>query len=253
MPNSITLVNHATVLIRLGEIAVLTDPIYSRTISYFFPRVQKAGIPFNDLPAVDHILISHHDYDHLNLKTLRRLRRRGSSGVILPRGLASYARRAGFERIVEMSVWEEFEENGLRITSVPAKHVSNIKARDDNRSACCGYVLQTDSRCVYFAGDTGYADFFQELGDRFSIDVALLPIGAYKPYNWFKDLHLHPTAATQAFLDLRAKHLVPIHWGTFWISDEPMGEPPVLLRHEAEQRSVQDRIHILKNGEQFVF
>jgi L-ascorbate metabolism protein UlaG (beta-lactamase superfamily) len=122
----------------------------------------------------------------------------------------------------------------------------------DKRPAC-GYVIQSDDSTVYFSGDTGYGEFFKEIGTRFSIDLALLPIGAYKPYDWFKEIHLNPYSALQAFLDLKAKHLIPIHWGTFKISDEPIKEPPILLMQEAERRRVNERIHVLDNGESFVF
>lgn len=253
MPATITLINHATVLIQVGAINILTDPIYSRTVSYLFPRLKKPGIAFNDLPSIDRILISHGDYDHLNMKTLRRLRRRQDSTIIFPKGLGFHGHRTGFQHIVEMNWWEELESDGLKVTCVPAKHVSKRKPRDPRASACCGYIIQADHRTVYFAGDTAYADFFTELGSRFTVDVALLPVGAYKPEKWFRNLHLHPATAVQAFLNLRARHLVPIHWGTFWISDEPMAEPPQLLLAEAERFEIRDRVHILNNGESLQF
>jgi len=249
MTDSITLINHATVLIQLGGISFLTDPIYSLTVSYLFPRMQKPGIPFKELPSIDHILLSHSDYDHLNMKTLRRLQRRGTSTIVLPKGLGSYGNKAGFPEIVEMSSWEDFERDGLRITCVPAKHVSKRKPGDLSAAACCGYVIRANNRAVYFAGDTAYADFFKEIGSRYEIDAALLPIGAYKPEKWFKNVHLHPVTALQAFRDLRARQLVPIHWGTFWISDEPMAEPPRVLLAEAKRCGIEDKIRILKNGE----
>lgn len=113
--------------------------------------------------------------------------------------------------------------------------------------------MKSNDRVVYFSGDTGYGEFLKEIAAKFSIDVALLPIGAYKPYDWLKDIHLNPKTAIQAFLDLRATHLVPIHWGTFKISDEPIGEPPMLLTQEAKRAELQDRVHIPRNGERFTF
>jgi L-ascorbate metabolism protein UlaG (beta-lactamase superfamily) len=249
MPDSITLINHSTLLLQLGGMNILTDPIYSWTISFLFPRLQKPGIPFDKLPPIDYILISHSDYDHLNMRTLWRLHRKRASTIVFPRGLGAYGRKAGFEEIIEMNWWESFERDGLKITCVPAKHTSKRKPWDSSASACCGYIVQHNNRTVYFAGDTAYADFFTEIGGRFSVDVALLPIGAYKPEKWFKNLHLHPASATQAFEDLRAQLLVPIHWGTFWISDEPMAEPPQMLRAEGERRGIAHKIHVLANGE----
>ena len=249
MPDSITLINHATVLFRLGQINILTDPIYSRTVSLLFPRLQRPGIALVDLPSIDFILISHSDYDHLNMKTLRRLRRKRASTIIFPKGLGFYGRKAGFGDIVEMSWWETIDRTGLRVTCVPARHRSKRRPDEAISSACCGYVVECGGRTLYFAGDTAYGDLFAEIGHRFNIDVGLLPIGAYKPEKWLRNLHLDPVRAIQAFLDLRAQRLVPIHWGTFWISDEPMAEPPRMLRAEAERMGITERVHLLANGE----
>ncbi len=253
MPDTITLINHATVLIQLGGVNFLTDPVYSRSIGFFFPRLQKAGIPFDQLPRIHTILLSHSDYDHLNMKTLRRLSRRDDPLLVVPTGLAAYGTRAGFRRVIELRSWEVHEDSGARITAVPANHLSKRRPGDPSSAACTGYVMEANGRLVYFAGDTAYGEFFREIGSRAMIDVALLPIGAYKPEKWFKNLHLHPATAVQAFRDLRAAHLIPFHWGTFWISDEPMHEPPLKLMEEARKSGVGDRVHVLKNGESFTF
>ncbi len=253
MSCSITLVNHATVLIQLDGVNILTDPVYSNTISFFIPRLRKPGIPFDDLPPIHLILVSHSDYDHLNLRTLRRLRKRHRASIVVPNGLANYARRTGFEKVIEMNWWDEKAPDDILVTSVPAQHSGTRMLVDRGKSLACGYVLQSKSSSVYFAGDTGYGGFLKEIGAKFSLDVALLPIGSYKPYEWFKDIHLSPQSAVQAFLDLQAKNLVPIHWGTFKISDEPMSEPPILIAQEAEKAGVRERIHILENGGRFEF
>ena len=253
MTNAITLINHASLLIQLGELNILTDPVYSWTIAFLFPRLQKAGIPFRDLPPINTILVSHTDYDHLNLRTLRRLRQRSDTDIVVPTRVGPYCTMAGFSNVVELDPWQSFNKPGIRITSVPAKHVSKRKPGDPATNACAGFVVEANGRTVYFSGDTAYADFFRDIGTRFRIDVALLPIGAYKPEKWFKNLHLHPATALQAFEDLNAGHMVPFHWGTFWISDEPMSEPPAMLRAEAERRGLLSRVHILRNGERFEF
>ena len=253
MSDSITFINHATVLIQLNGTTILTDPVFSFSVSYFLPRFKKPGIALKDLPPVDIILISHNHYDHLNLRSLRRLARRSSSRVVLTRGNASYARRAGFTDITELDWWEEAQLEEIVVTCVPAKHFSGRKPWDRNKSVYGGYVIQSDDKSVYFAGDTAYHGFLGELGEKFSLDVALLPIGAYKPHNWFKNIHLNPKSAVQAFLDCKANHLIPIHWGTFKISDEPMAEPPRLLREEALRAGIADRVHILDNGGRFEF
>jgi L-ascorbate metabolism protein UlaG (beta-lactamase superfamily) len=251
--NKITFINHASALIQLNGVNILTDPVYSRTVSFFLVRLKPPGIPIQQLPPLHHILISHNHYDHLNLRTLRRLRRRHEASILFPRGVARYGKRAGFQHVAELSWWETFVTDGLKITCVPAKHFSGRMLWDHNRSLACGYVIESHGITVYYAGDTAYGEFLKEIAARFSIDVALLPIGAYKPYEWFKNIHMHPKQAVQALLDLRAKHLVPIHWGTFKISDEPRAEPPILLRQEAERLGLGHQVHILDNGESFEF
>ncbi|MFH0990263.1 MAG: MBL fold metallo-hydrolase [bacterium] len=249
--NTITYINHATVLIQFEDYTILTDPVYTLAISYYIPRLRKRGIPFDELPPIDFILLSHNDYDHLNMKTLRQLSRKNQSTVLVPRGLKNYGVRAGFSTVQEMEWWERSEFENLTITCVPAKHRGTRMFWDRNRSIACGYCIEYEGACIYFAGDTAYSPDFKALGEKFNIDVALLPIGAYKPFDWFKDIHLNPKTAIQAMADLRAKHLVPIHWGTFKISDELMSEPPEWLRSEAVEYGVSEQVHILKNGEKF--
>jgi L-ascorbate metabolism protein UlaG (beta-lactamase superfamily) len=244
------MINHATVLLEIGGVTILTDPIYSWTIGFIIPRFRKPGILFNDLPPIDVVLISHNHHDHLNLRTLRRLRRKRQSMVIVPPGLRTYVHRAGFENIRELNWWEGSICGDVVIHSVPAKHWGK-RTVWEGEVGYCGYVVEGNGESIYFAGDTGYGSHFAEIGRRFSLEVALLPIGAYKPYAWFKNIHLNPSTAVRAFADLGAKHLVPIHWGTFKISDEPLGEPPRLLEEEAGRVEISPRLHILRNGESF--
>lgn len=253
MENKITFINHATVLIQLHGMSFLTDPVYTKTVSYILPRFKPPGVPFEQLPSIDCILISHNHYDHLNFKTLRRLREKRQSTIILPKRNGKYARRLGFEHIVELDWWETYELHGVKITCVPAKHTSGRGVFDMNRALFAGYVLEADGKCVYFAGDSAYDQFFRYFSSRFSIDVALLPIGAYRPRSWFKHIHMSPEEAVKAFLDMNAKYLIPIHWGTFKISDEPMSEPPMLLRKEVERLKISKSVYILNNGECFSF
>lgn len=250
MACSITLVNHATVLIQIDGCNIITDPIYSNTISFFIPRLKRPGIPFSKLPPIHLILISHSDYDHLNFRTLRRLRRRDFPTIVFPKNLGKYGKRTGFKDVVELNPWEEFRFNSAHLTCVPAQHSGTRMLWD--KTPACGYVIASRNGTIYFSGDTGYGPFLKEIGARFSIDVALLPIGAYRPYEWFRNIHLHPTTALQAFVDLKARHLIPVHWGTFKISDEPLKEPPRLLAQEAERLGMRDRVHILDHGKRFV-
>ncbi len=249
MLSSLTLINHASILIRLGEAAILTDPTYAWSVGIVAPRMQRPGIPFGELPPIDLILISHNDYDHLHLRTLRHLRRRRSSTIVVPVGDGRYARRAGYEDIREMRWWDVCTAGNVRVTAVPAKHKTRRMPLQRVKDLCCGYVIEQDGSAVYFAGDTGYGEHFAEIGTRFRLQAAILPIGAYKPHDWFRDVHLNPRTAVQAFLDLKAEMLIPMHWGTFKISDEPLEEPPRWLIEEADHAGVAERVRVLRNGE----
>ena len=160
-----------------------------------------------------------------------------------------YAEDAGFTSVIEMKEWDVYEDDQLRITCVPAKHKSNRTLFQRDKRLCCGYIIESPGNIIYFAGDTGHGYHFKEISSRFNITTALLPIGAYKPENWFKEIHLNPTTAIQAFIDLKAEMFIPMHWGTFKISDEPLQEPPLLLQEEAKRRGIPDKIRILKNGD----
>lgn len=248
MRTRITFINHASVLIQIDDMNIITDPIYARSVGWIVPRMQKPGIPFDNLPRIDQILISHNDYDHLNMQTLRRLCRTHQSNVLVPNGDAKYARKAGFYHVHEMNLWETFECNHAQITCVPAKHKSNRRPLQCKKQLCCGYVIESANPTIYFAGDTGYGEHFKEISSRFSLRIAILPIGAYKPHNWFKEIHLDPRTAIQAFIDLKADILIPMHWGTFKISDEPLREPPLLLLEEAKRIGITDKVRVLENG-----
>lgn len=248
---TVTFINHATVLIRIDGTTLLTDPVFSKTVGFIIPRLRAPGISLNRLPDVDATLISHADYDHLNLKSLRAIRRRNTQSIVLPRGLGSYGRRLDFPEVFELDLWQKVEIRGARITCVPAQHSSSRIPWNRKRALACGYVIEAGDGTVYFAGDTGYGEHFKEIGRRFALDVVLLPIGAYKPERWFRNIHLNPATAISAFRDLGARELVPIHWGTFKISDEPMREPPQWLRIEAERAGLAGRIHILENGDKY--
>jgi len=251
MSDRITFINHATVQIELGGRTILTDPVYSLSVSYLLPRLKRPGVPFDSLPPINIVAVSHNHYDHLNFRTLRNLRQRDKPAIIISTGDGKYARRLGFSQIHEMKWWETIEEGKVRVTCVPSRHFSGRTPWNRNTSGVSGYVFEANGKAVYFGGDTALGDFFSELGKRFSLDVALLPIGAYKPYNWFRDIHLNPATAVKAFIQCKAQYLIPIHWGTFKISDEPMSEPPKLLREEARKAGIEARVKILDNGEGF--
>jgi L-ascorbate metabolism protein UlaG (beta-lactamase superfamily) len=248
---SLTWIGHATALIQAGGMSILTDPIFSETISGFFRRLAPPGVLGWLLPRIDVVVISHNHRDHLDEDSVVALGPR--TVYVVPLGMAPWFRRRGLWRVIELDWWETTEIPGPRggravITMVPAQHWSTRELTDRNKSLWGGYVIDAGGRRFYFAGDTGYPAAFEQIGARFpDLDYALLPIGAYEPRWFMKPQHMSPEEAAQAFRELGARTLVPIHWGTFHLTDEPMAEPPRRLR--AALGDDADRILELAIGE----
>ncbi|MFJ5173494.1 MBL fold metallo-hydrolase [Streptomyces griseoviridis] len=221
---------HASWVIRVGGLTVLTDPVWSRRILGTPTRVTPVGVAWSALPRVDAVVISHNHYDHLDAPTLRRLPR--DTPVFAPAGLASWFRRRHFTSVTELDWWEGAELRGVRFDFVPAHHWSKRSLVDTCRTLWGGWVLTAaDGQRVYFAGDTGYGHWFERIGRRYpGIDLALLPIGAYDPRWWLSDVHCDPEEAVRATQDLGARRMAPMHWGTFVLSAEPVLEPLTRVR-----------------------
>lgn len=244
MDNRIVYGGHSTVLINMGKAVILTDPNLSKRI-WAVSRKSMPGLSQEQLEHVNLVLISHGHYDHLDIPTIKRLNR--SAVVIVPEGLDRYFTPYGFKDVRVMSWWEQTTVHGIRIIAVPANH---FKGRNPLvKSLYQGYVMDGE-RQIYFAGDTGWFDGFREIGTMFRLDVALLPIGAYKPWSAFGH-HITPENSVKAFQYLQAKVMIPIHWGAFRLSLEPLSEPVERLKQSAVGAGIEDRIVVLKPGQSF--
>ncbi len=253
----ITWIGHSTCLIRIGDRHLLTDPIWSERcspVSWAGPRrYVPPGLPFDELPRIDAVLISHNHYDHLDRATIRRLG--NGPHYFVPLGVAPWLRRQGIraENITELDWWQEAQFAGMRIVCTPAQHFSGRTLMDRNQTLWCGWAMMAAKVRIYFAGDSGYFPGFVDIGRRLGpFDVALLPIGAYRPRWFMHPVHMDPREALQAFLDVKAHWFVPIHWGTFDLADEPLDEPPKKLFAAARSMRIDSvRIRLLLHGERF--
>jgi len=215
---SLTFIGHATFLIQLGGLNIVTDPVWARRMG-FEPRLSPPGIALADVPPIDVVLISHGHYDHLDLRSLRRLP--GDFTALVPEGLAAWFRRRGFRRVRELAWWEETTVGGVLFGFVPAKHWTRRTLWDTNTSHWGGWVMRHGGDCLYFAGDSGYDPAFAEIGGKYrDIRVALLPIGAYEPEWFMRDSHMAPEQAVQTYLDVGADIFVPMHYGAFRLADD---------------------------------
>lgn len=255
MNPSITWIGHATVLVQIEGVNILTDPQWSERaspVSWGGPRrLSPPGLRFEDLPRIDVVLISHDHYDHLDLNTVKRLVAAHNPLFLVPLGLKAWFAENGMTRVEEMDWWQEREYRTLKFVCVPAQHFSQRTLTDANQRLWASWSVLSPERRFYFSGDTGYFTFFKEIGQRLGpFDVAALAIGAYLPPEMMKFVHLTPEEAVQAFIDLKAGALLGIHWGTFDLTDEPLGEPPQRLLADIRRRNIDSsRAWIFKIGE----
>lgn len=221
---SLTWVGHATFAVHDDADVFLTDPHFGPR-ALIPKRVQAPGVPLDAVPADAFAVISHNHYDHLDAWTVERLPK--EFAFFVPLGLAQWFRDRGRPNVVELDWWQSTQHGRWEITCLPAQHWSKRIEHARNGTLWCSWLLRNAQRSYYFAGDTGYFPGFAEIGRRYGpIDVAMLPIGAYEP-RWFMEYqHLNPADAWRAFGDLQARHLVPMHWGTFDLTDEPLDEAP---------------------------
>ena len=253
----VTFINHASLLIQLKGVNVLTDPIWSERASPFSfagpARKREPGIRFNDLPEIHTILISHNHYDHLDLPTLQRLRDKFDPLFIVPLGVDLLLQQNGISNTVALDWFDETGLRGLTVHAVPAKHFSGRGLGDTNQTLWAGYIIQGGDQTIYFAGDTGYGNFYKMIEEQFApINLALLPIGAYKPVWFMQPIHMSPEEAVQAHIDLKAKKSIGMHFGTFPMADDGQEEPLHDLSIAIKSKSVKpEEFFTLKEGETY--
>lgn len=240
-PIQLTWLGHATALIQIDGVTLVTDPVFAGIAPLkVVRRLAPAPLALADLPPLDAILVSHNHYDHCDLPSLRALRRANPGAVILvPSGLDAWMRRRVGGPVAPLRWWTHEALGAVRIHAVPAQHWSTRGPGDQCRSHWCGFVVEGPSGSAYFAGDTGFGPHFDAIAERHpSIDAGLIPIGAYAPRWFMVDQHMGPQEAASAARILRTR-LVAIHWGTYRLTDEPLDEPPRLARRAAADEGVE--------------
>ena len=250
---SITWIGHATMLVRMDGVTLLTDPMFSERaspIAFLGPkRLVPPGVPLDTLPPIDFVTLSHSHYDHTDLPSIAALAKRGTR-FIVPLRMGELVRDEGGEA-VELDWWDSIDIGPVRVYCVPVQHFSGRTLTDTNERLWAGWVVVGPTRRFFHAGDTGYFEGFKEIGERLGpIDLAALPIGAYEPEAIMRFVHENPAEALQTALDVRAARVVGMHYGTFDLTDEPPDEPPRVLRAEADKRGLSaDQVWTMSIGE----
>ena len=244
----LTWIGHASFLFTLGGKRILIDPIFAPRIGPV-TRLTPPGLPIEELPPIDLVLITHNHRDHLDPWTISRL---GSAPTyVTPLGNGALLEKLGATKVTELDWWQSSTLGELEITLVPARHWSMRFPWDRNDALWGGFVVRGPEGAAYHSGDTAFFEGFAEIGRRLGpIDWAMLPIGAYEP-RWFMEAqHMGPEDAVEAARLLAARHLVAMHWGTFRLTDEPTAEPPIRARARwLEQGGDENLLWILDVGE----
>ena len=258
--STLTWIGHSTFLWQHQGVNLITDPHLTNRASpvgFAGPkRVVPPAISLQDLPLIDIVVISHNHYDHLDKKSVLGLvkRQKKSPPVFLvPLGMRAWFKKIGINTgVIELDWWESHQVGDWTLNAVPVQHWSRRALNDTNRVLWAGWVIETPKKKLFFAGDTGYSQDFLDIGKKFGrMDLSLIPIGAYAPRWFMKDMHCSPEEAVQIHLDVGSRRSIGMHWGTFLdLTDEPMEEPPARLRKAVTAKNLDPQCFItLKHGE----
>lgn len=245
---AVTWLGHAGFFAQVGGVNIAIDPNWAL---WHGPvkRVRHPSVWAHDLPPIDLVLVTHAHYDHLHLPSLRKLA--AAQPIIVPEGVGKVVKNCGFGRIVELKTWQSATFQDLRITLTPARHWGARMIHDTHRQFG-GFLIKSPERCLFHCGDSAMFDGFQEIGKRASIDLALMPIGAYDAPSG-RQVHMNPEEALEAFEMMGAHSMVPMHHDTFPLGGEPLHEPAERLVKAAIQRQIEHRVRLLREGESAIY
>ncbi len=250
----VTMINHASVLIQTEGLNIITDPVYSKRASPFSfigpQRFMNPGIAFEDLPKIDIILLSHNHYDHLDITTLKRIVSRDNPRIFVPLGNKEFLKRHGITS-TELDWWQTRTlTNEISLTCVEAQHFSARALSDRNTTLWCGWVIKTPDGDIYFAGDTGFGPFLDQISLHFpnGFRLGLLPVGAFRPEWFMKKVHMSPDEAFETQKKLSIQNVFAIHFGTFKLADDKQDEPTDRVNELNKKLQDQKRFVALPNG-----
>ena len=248
-------IGHASTLVQMDDKFIMTDPVFTETVGQMSKRLVEPGIDPDFLPPIDVTVISHMHFDHLSYGSLDMVEPKLRQ-LLVPKGGLVYVPNYRFETD-EVATWHSWQSGDLKVTAVPVEHVGFRYGVDGTwmKTSFTGWVFEYHGMTVYFGGDTAYVEEnFKKTAARFPhIDLALLPIAPIHPRSFMKRTHVDPKEAVQAFLDLGAKAMIPIHFDTFVNSEDEPGEARQVLIDVMKERGLgADRVQILAIGEQRV-
>ena len=252
-------IGHATFLIKLGDTTIITDPVFSKNAGplIFGPkRFTEPALTLREIPPIDLFLLTHNHYDHQDMMTIRRFPYKKAK-VLVPLKLGKYFTRNGYRNVNEMDWYEKIVINeNLKITFLPAVHWSKRSLTDTNKTLWGNFLIEYEDKKILFACDTGIGEIYKEIGEKYGpIDITIINIGAYNfypimPYKDKSTFHTNPEEALSIARDLKSKKVIGMHWGTFVLSLEPIMEPRIRFKENAENYGFKKKdVLIFKIGE----
>jgi L-ascorbate metabolism protein UlaG (beta-lactamase superfamily) len=231
---------HSNFIVNISGTIILFDPVFHNAspLPVGGGRFQDPVVPLEQLPEVDYIIISHDHYDHLEYKTALFFKNK-KTVYITPLGVISHLKYWGIpeNRLIEMDWWEEKQIGDLKIACTPAQHFSGRTGMGTNITLWASWVVKSPKSSMYFSGDSGYDIHFKQIGDKYGpFDLTFIENGQYNPL--WREVHVLPEETAQAFLDLRGKKLVPVHWGMYTLSLHSWYEPVEEMEKLAKLKNI---------------
>ena len=243
----LTWIGHASFLMQTRDMNILIDPNWAKWLKVI-KRLKKPGFEIHHLPEIDVVLVTHAHFDHLDRRTLRKVA--ADQPIVVPTGVGNLVHDLGFHIVHELDCWQTVKLGPIDVSLTPCYHWGARFLADLHRGFG-GFVIAADGRTIFHCGDSAFFPGFREIGEHYNIDIALLPIGAYDPPTG-REVHMNPEEAVRAFTELKAKTLVPMHYGSFRLGYEPLEEPLDRLLKAARAQGIDDKVLVMTEGKPVV-